>query len=386
MQILGPTASASNVFVIQPGKQITLNSRGLREDETIIVELVELSDAPDFTGNPCCDLKVTSIVVLHATPLTCPGGGPVQMTALRPYVVIGGPQEVAMRVRLAEPPLGDVTVDLFQTDSSGETTLTCECFDSEWVATGVTRCLGGNVDVQEESECGTVRWRTEGPQTWTDSGDRRCTSTNHEKREVNNCGETRWTVIAPLTWTPTGTERCAGTKVQREELNNCGTNRWVDARDITWTPTGETRCINDLFEQQEINDCGVTRWSTDGPITWEATGGTRCVEGKVEVEQVNQCGRVRWFITEDICGYCPSMRLSCDGSVPGFAYHDADIKDPAATVLMEPCAGDTSTDRMWIYPSAGPGHTIKVTDCDGVLIGYAVNRSDCAPECPCASC
>lgn len=80
--------------------------------------------------------------------------------------------------------------------------------------------------------------------------------------------------------------------------------------------------------------------------------------------------------------YCPSMRLSCSGGA-GFGFHEMDPKDPAATVELAPCAGDTSTDSSWIYPTAGPGHTVKVADCDGVFIGYAANRSDCAPDCGC---
>jgi hypothetical protein len=80
--------------------------------------------------------------------------------------------------------------------------------------------------------------------------------------------------------------------------------------------------------------------------------------------------------------YCPSLRLSCSGE-PGFGYHVNDPKDPAATVEMAPCAGDPQ-DSIWIYPASGTGHTVKITDCDGVLIGYAANRSDCAPDCGCA--
>jgi hypothetical protein len=106
------------------------------------------------------------------------------------------------------------------------------------------------------------------------------------------------------------------------------------------------------------------------------------------------CGEL-WYIWSDgtkttetlpVCPvpvvYCASLRLSCDGQ-PGFGYHINDPKDPAATVEMAPCAGDTSVDSLWIYPSAGPGHTVKVADCDGNLIGYAVNKSDCAADCGC---
>jgi len=109
----------------------------------------------------------------------------------------------------------------------------------------------------------------------------------------------------------------------------------------------------------------------------------------VSAEQV--CGEL-WYIWSDgtkttevlpACPapivYCPSLRLSCDGQ-PGYGYHIDDPKDPAATVKMAPCPTDTTADAVYIYPTAGPGHTIKILDCNGVLIGYAVNRSDCAPE------
>jgi hypothetical protein len=43
---------------------------------------------------------------------------------------------------------------------------------------------------------------------------------------------------------------------------------------------------------------------------------------------------------------------------------------------MDSCDG--SVDPIFIYPTAGTGHTIRVTDCTGALIGYAANRSDCA--------
>lgn len=106
------------------------------------------------------------------------------------------------------------------------------------------------------------------------------------------------------------------------------------------------------------------------------------------------CGEL-WYIWSDgtkttetlpVCPvpvvYCPSLRISCDGQ-PGFGFHTVDPKDPAATVEMVPCPGDEMTDSIWIYPAAGPGHTIKVADCDGNVIGYAVNKSDCAPDCGC---
>ena len=75
--------------------------------------------------------------------------------------------------------------------------------------------------------------------------------------------------------------------------------------------------------------------------------------------------------------YCASLRLYCDGT-PGFGFHEADIRDPAATVQIADCDG--ALDTAYIYAEAGPGHTVKITDCDGNLVGYAVNRSACAPD------
>jgi hypothetical protein len=76
--------------------------------------------------------------------------------------------------------------------------------------------------------------------------------------------------------------------------------------------------------------------------------------------------------------YCPSQPL-LDG---GFGFHALDPKDPAATVEIAPCAGDTTVDSIWLYPAAGSGHTVKVLDCSGITIGYGVNQSNCAASAP----
>lgn len=314
MQIVKQGAGQSTPFIIQAGKQLTLNAQGLFGDDYVAIEVVTLSRAPEFKGNPCCDISNSDIEVIASTPLMCAASAPVQLTAEFPFVVIDTPQNVTLRAVVHAEPGALVSVDLYETDSDGGAT-PCRCQDTSWLATGETRCQGGNVEAREQSNCGNFRWVTTGP----------------------------------VTWVQTGEIRCGATKVEAKEINDCGTTRWVETGDVTWTPTGETRCSNNVIEAQEANDCGITRWTA----------------------------------TTTACGFCPSLRLSCDGSAPGYGFHDNDVKDPAATVLMEPCTGDTTTDRMWIYPSAGPGHTVKVTDCDGVLIGYAANQSDCAPDCAC---
>lgn len=154
-------------------------------------------------------------------------------------------------------------------------------------------------------------------------------------------------------------------------------------KDTTWTATGAERCVGTSVEREEQSNCSATRWVVDRPQTWVATGDTRCSNYLLESEEVNDCNKTRWVISATACGYCPSLRLSCDGE-PGYGFHINDPKDPAATVEMAPCTDDTSVDTVWIYPAAGPGHTIKVADCDGVVIGYAANKSDCASPCGCA--
>ena len=78
--------------------------------------------------------------------------------------------------------------------------------------------------------------------------------------------------------------------------------------------------------------------------------------------------------------YCASQPLLGGG----FGYHISDPKDPAATVEIAPCPGDTSgTPSIWVYPAASAGATAPQYDCNGVLIGYGRNTSNCAIQCPC---
>lgn len=74
--------------------------------------------------------------------------------------------------------------------------------------------------------------------------------------------------------------------------------------------------------------------------------------------------------------YCPSLALPDCG---GFAYQNGDLRDPAATVVLNDCA-TPPVPLAYLYPVASPGKTIPVSDCSGVVIGYAQNRSSCAPE------
>ena len=70
---------------------------------------------------------------------------------------------------------------------------------------------------------------------------------------------------------------------------------------------------------------------------------------------------------------CPSYWLANDEQAfNGYAFTPGDNVDPAATVAY----GD-----LLLYPTAGEGHTVKVTDVNGAFVGYAANKSDCAGCC-----
>ena len=57
MQILGPNATTSAAFIVASGKQVTLNAHGLSGGDVVVIEIVTLSSAPEFKGDPCCDLQ-----------------------------------------------------------------------------------------------------------------------------------------------------------------------------------------------------------------------------------------------------------------------------------------------------------------------------------------
>jgi hypothetical protein len=264
-QIIKAGAGASTAFVIQPGKQLTLSASGLAGDDVVVIEVVTLSRAPEFTGDSCCAVTAPDIQVIAFTPLLCAPGVARELTAESPYVVLDGPQLVTLRVRVIADPGALVEVFLHETDSDG-------CAEA---------------------------WR--------------CPA-----------------VAAPV------------------EVSS------LPCLEICELPVVELK--KQVVDTQVV--CGEL-W-----YIWS--------DGTKTTETLPACPPV----------YCPSLRLSCDGQ-PGYGFHLMDPKDPAATVEMAPCAGDTSTDSIWIYASAGPGHTIKIMDCDGVVIGYAANRSDCAPDCGC---
>ena len=97
----------------------------------------------------------------------------------------------------------------------------------------------------------------------------------------------------------------------------------------------------------------------------------------VTVKAVNECGKKKQLnvnLPDPVANPCPSFSLADQSPYfKGFAYVAGDLIDPAATVAYR---------GGFIYPTAAEGHTVKVTDTDGLtVIGYAVNKSDCANPC-----
>lgn len=60
----------------------------------------------------------------------------------------------------------------------------------------------------------------------------------------------------------------------------------------------------------------------------------------------------------------------------GFGFVAGDVTDPEATVVMTACDGKAPTVKL--YPTPRPGANTPQYDCDGAVIGYAVNKSNCA--------
>lgn len=152
----------------------------------------------------------------------------------------------------------------------------------------------------------------------------------------------------PTTWTWTGGERVNGERVEREYRSNCDTTEWRDDRALEWVETGKTRCVNHVEEAQEQSEFGKLRWTATGKS----------------------------------CGYSPSVPIS-DGCEVGYMFHPDEERDPAASVAVSDCDGRV---LGYVYPTAATGRTVEVGHCAGVIVGYAVNRSETAFDVKCKEC
>jgi hypothetical protein len=169
-----------------------------------------------------------------------------------------------------------------------------------WTETGNERCNGANVEREERTPCGDLRWVVNRPIEWVATGERRCTSTTVEEQERDNCGNLRWVARSAANWVPTCCETCDDTNVYRQERNACGDLRMVLDRLVSWQYTGATRCTSLTFEQQQVNDCGRIRWEAQ-PISWTPTGATECREDSLFRQEANNCGTLRWVDTGQAC-------------------------------------------------------------------------------------
>lgn len=300
MNIIKHPLLESDVLYIPAGRQVTFEAFGLSGADTVEFDLLELSKAPEATGDYCCVVPSSAVEVLSATPMRCADGRLTRLTAEFPVGTMDGPQGVYFRARVNAPPAAIITVDAHDTEVKGCARCICDipCEITGWTPTAVYRCdeSTGQYQEREDSNCGTSRWTDLRAVAWTPTGETRCTATNVEVQEVNDCGDTRWVTGAALTWALTGETRCSATNVEVQEANNCGDLRWVTGAALTWTPTGETRCTATNVEVQEVNDCGALRWTVGVALNWVATGETRCNGTNVERQEVNDCGGLRWVI------------------------------------------------------------------------------------------
>ncbi|CAM3861382.1 hypothetical protein [Avibacterium endocarditidis] len=84
------------------------------------------------------------------------------------------------------------------------------------------------------------------------------------------------------------------------------------------------------------------------------------------------------------CGYQASVPLPislddgdcCGVMFMGYLFHPNETRDPEATVKIYDCEKFVG----YAYPTAGDGHTLPIEECNGTIVGYAVNNSPTAPE------
>lgn len=79
------------------------------------------------------------------------------------------------------------------------------------------------------------------------------------------------------------------------------------------------------------------------------------------------------------CDTCPCTEPYCASyplSAGGFAFAAGDLRDPEATVAVNPCGG--TGPEVFVFPTPRPFATAPVLDCNGVVVGYASNQSHCA--------
>lgn len=140
------------------------------------------------------------------------------------------------------------------------------------------------------------------------------------------------------------------------------------------------------FSDKEL---GIDPCTVNIDKEWNATGAKRCNQYFIEVEEISDLGNIRWQRTDERCGYYASVPIpielvggGCCGSLfMGYLFHPNETRDPDATVEITYCNEDgTETLLGYAYPTAGDGHTLPIEECDGTIVGFAVNNSATAPQ------
>lgn len=421
--------------VFQLDGPVTVQAVGLAPDDVIYFEVIHLSKvSPSQLICGCYVYEIEKAQVDGIERLTCPTCESeneqfVRLTPRNTSVILDLPQGAFLRAYYEGSGLGTSRV-WFATGADVKD-LTPElrgcppvcCEDRVWTATGERRCDpdADLVELQEVSNCGTLRWVTSGSVPWQDTGETRCTDTQVQKQQISPCGDVRWIDGEALKWTDTPNTRCESGQVQQEQTNQCGQTRWVSTTAVTWSDTGVTRCTDTHLQKQQVNPCGELQWVDSEVLSWSDTGSTRCTDTHVQVQQVNQCGQLRWSQGEALvwtdsgterckdglvqlyqlnqCGEgrwintareCVAPEYFATLPIPdgGLAYRPEDIRDPAATVeILTDC--ETPTVKGYLYPTPREGARTPVISgnckdvCDDTVIGFAVDNPSCNNSCKC---
>lgn len=309
----GKFSLQSPTFRIDEGKQITIVAVGMQPEDYITFEAINLKAGAPPIACGCVITAAEMPSVEGIQELKCPAClsetlRPVRLTDRNPIVILDSPQDVLLRAVYHGDGVDVQSVTVWYDETAtpnltdtmrGCPPVCCEDEEQTWIPNGIHRCVDGNVELQEVSNCGNLRWVICGIVVWTPTGLERCDEVSHYIEEINQCGHKRWVVKEPINWLQTGVQRCTDTVVQYQEVNQCNDLRWVDGEDIVWVDTGLQRCVPGSETDTEIeqrNQCGDTRWVTGPDQEWIATCCTRCTATDHEVQEVNQCGLLRWVV------------------------------------------------------------------------------------------
>lgn len=310
-----------------------------------------------------------------------------------------------------------------------------------WQDTGDFRCnaAAGTKEKKQVNDCGNARWIADGALTWVDTGVTRCNlATNSQShQEVNECGNLRWVSDGQIVWTPTGDTRCRNSRVQNEQTNACGGIRWVTTTEACSGDDDQDSFIAsypipgtcgwayrpgdpiDPAATVQLENCdgaGLALWIYPTPNTYPLATipvydcmGADCPPGSealgyarnagpagmdkcdattnvnitgakpyvVQVYRTAQYLNMVWSNGKETRKYDPQYCASLP-IVDGFAYRYGDLRDPEATVRVEPeedAEGNPIGQLFYMYPSPRINATIPYTK--GEQSGFLCNFSNC---------